>query len=183
MHHLIGRWNRGLTLCRPPSMWWRLPSQSSKTSSRSVGWWRRRSDALRKTRPAWKRRSARRRRRRLPTSRWLKRKSTVIPSYLAPVGRPILWAFLHWSPLEMPSPQRRMLSSCNQHPNLKIPWLDLIAPGVRPAWSREGWSSYASPPRATLGPRRMRPHHRSLPFSPSEVLNLSPPSPRKREVG
>ena len=46
-----------------------------------------------------------------------------------------------------------------------------------------GWLSCASLPQATLGPRRMRPHHRSLPFSPSEVLHLSPPSPQKREVG
>ena len=28
-----------------------------------------------------------------------------------------------------------------------------------------GWPSYVSHPRATLGPRRMRPHNRSLPFS------------------
>ena len=46
-----------------------------------------------------------------------------------------------------------------------------------------GWPNYVSLPQATLGPRRMRPHHRSLPFSPSEVLHLSPPSPQKREVG
>ena len=46
-----------------------------------------------------------------------------------------------------------------------------------------GWPSYASLPQATLGPRRMRPHHRSPPFSPCEVPHLSPPSPRKREVG
>ena len=164
-------------------MQWRLPSRSSKTSSRIVGWWRRRSTTLRKMRPTWRRRSARRRRRRSPMSRWLKRKSAVIPSPLAPLGRPILRASLHWSPLEMPSPQRRMLSSCRQHLNLKIQQLDLTAPGARPARSREGWPNYASPPQATLGPRRMRPHHRSLPFSPSEVLHLSPPSPRKREVG
>ena len=45
-----------------------------------------------KTRPAWKRRSARSRRRRSPTLRWLMRKSVVIPSPLAPVGRLILRA-------------------------------------------------------------------------------------------
>ena len=89
---------------------------------------------------------------------------------------------LHWSLLEMPSPQRRTLSSCRQHPNLKIQRLDLTAPGARPAWSQGRWPSYASPLQATLGTRRMRPHHRSLPFSPSEVLNLSPLLPRKREV-
>ena len=89
---------------------------------------------------------------------------------------------LHWPPLKMLSPQRRMLSSCSRHPNPKIQRLDLTAPGVRPAWSQGRWPSYASPLQASLGMRRMRPHHRSLPFSPSEVLNLSPPSPRKREV-
>ena len=46
-----------------------------------------------------------------------------------------------------------------------------------------GWPSYASLPQATLDPRKMRPHHRSLPFSPSEVLHLNPPLPWKREVG
>ena len=46
-----------------------------------------------------------------------------------------------------------------------------------------GWPSYASLPQATLSLKRMRPHHRSLPFSPSEVLHLSPPLPQKREVG
>ena len=50
---------------------------------------------------------------------------------------------LHWSPQERPSPQRRTLSSCSQHPNLKIQWLDLTAPGARPARSRERWWSYA----------------------------------------
>ena len=50
---------------------------------------------------------------------------------------------LHWSLQERPSPQRRTLSSCSQHPNLKIQWLDLIAPGVRPARSWERWPSYA----------------------------------------
>ena len=67
-------------------------------------------------------------------------------------------------------------------PQPEDPVGDLTAPGVRPARSRERWPSYASPPQANLGMRRMRPHHRSLPFSPSEVLNLSPPSPQKREV-
>ena len=43
---------------------------------------------------------------------------------------------LHLSLLEMSSPQRRMLSLCSQHPNLKIHWLDLTAPGARLAWSR-----------------------------------------------
>ena len=60
-----------------------------------------------------------------------------------------------------------------QAPQPEDQWLDLTAPGARPARSREGWPSYASPPQATLVPRRMRPHHRSLPFSPSEVLNQS----------
>ena len=63
------------------------------------------------------------------------------------------------------APPRRKLSSCSKHPNLRIQRLDLAAPGARPARSWEGWPSYASHPRATLGPRRMRPHHRSLPFS------------------
>ena len=138
---------------------------------------------LRKTRPAWRRKSARRRRRRSPMSRWSKRKSVVILSPLAPVGRPILRASLRWSPPEKPSPQRRMLSSCSKHPNLKIQRLDLTAPGARPAESQGGWPSYASLPQVTLGPRRMRSHHRSVPFSPSEVLHLRPPSPWKREVG
>ena len=39
--------------------------------------------------------------------------------------------------------QRRTLSSCSQHPNLKIQQLDLTAPGVRPARSRERWLNYA----------------------------------------
>ena len=55
-------------------------------------------------------------------------------------------------------------------PNLKIQWLDLTAPGVRPARSREGWPSYASPPQATLGPRRMRP---SIGLYPSFHLRYS----------
>ena len=67
--------------------------------------------------------------------------------------------------LEILSPLRRMLSSCSKHHNLKIQRLDLTAPGARPAQSREGWPSCASLPRTTLGTRRMRPHHRSLPFS------------------
>ena len=162
-------------------MRWRDPSQSSKTSSRIVGCWRRRSIVLRKMRPAWRRRSTRRRRRSL-TSRWSKRKSAVIPSPLAPVERPIPRASLHWSPLEMLSPRRMMLSSCSQHPNVKIQRLDLTAPGARPTRSWEGWSSCASLPQATLGTMRMRPHHRSLPFSPPEVLHLSPLLPWKREV-
>ena len=70
-----------------------------------------------------------------------------------------------WSLLEILSPLRRMLSSCSKHPNLKIPRLDLTAPGVRPARSWEGWLSYASLPQTTLCLRRMRPHYRSLPFS------------------
>ena len=105
------------------------------------------------------------------------------PESSGPVGRPIPRASFCWSPLEKSSPQRRMLSSCSKHPNLKIQQLDLTAPGVRPARSRGEWPSYASLPQATLGPRRMRPHHRSLPFSPSEVLHLSPLLPQKREVG
>ena len=99
-----------------------------------------------------------------------------------PRGEAKTRASFHWSLLEMPSPQRRMLSSYSQHPNLKIQQLDLTAPGVRPAWSQEGWPSCALLPRATLGTRRMRPHHRSLPFSPPEVLHLSPLLPWKREV-
>ena len=67
--------------------------------------------------------------------------------------------------LEIPSPLRRKLSSCSKHPNLRIQRLDLTAPGARPARSWEGWLSYASHPRATLSLRRMRPRHRSLPFS------------------
>ena len=43
--------------------------------------------------------------------------------------------------------------------------LDLTAPGARLPWSQEGWLNYISHPRATLGPRRRRPHNRSLPFS------------------
>ena len=50
---------------------------------------------------------------------------------------------LHWSLLEMLSPQRRTLSSCSQHPNLKIQRLDLTAPGARPARSWKRWPSYA----------------------------------------
>ena len=84
------------------------------------------------------------------------------PKSSGPCGEAVTKS-LHWSLLEMPSPQMRTLSSCSKHPNLKIQWLDLTAPRVRPAQSREGWPNYASPPQATLGPRRMRPHHRSLP--------------------
>ena len=68
------------------------------------------------------------------------------PESSGPHERPILRASLHWSPLEMPSPQRRMLSSCSQHPNLKIQRLDLTAPGARPVRSWEGWPSCASLP-------------------------------------
>ena len=58
-----------------------------------------------------------------------------------------------------------LVSSWMKHPNLRIWQLDLTAPGVRLPWSQEVWPSYVSHPRATLGPRRMRPHNRSLPFS------------------
>ena len=88
------------------------------------------------------------------------------PKSSDPLGRPIPRAFLRWSPWEIPSPRRRTLSSCSQHLSLRIQRLDLTAPGARLVRSREGWPSYASLPQATLGPRRMRPHHRSLPFSP-----------------
>ena len=71
----------------------------------------------------------------------------------------------HWSPVEILSPLRRKLSSCRKHPNLRIQRLDLTAPGVRPPRSQEGWPSYVSHPQATLGPRRMGPHNRSLPSS------------------
>ena len=136
----------------------RAPSPSSRTSLRIVGWWRRSSARLRKTRPA-------RRRRRPPTSRWSMRKNAVIQSPLAPVWRPIPRTSLRWSRVKIPSPQRRKQSSWMKHPNQRIRQLDLAAPGVRPPWSQEGWPSYVSHPRATLGPRRMRPHNRSLPFS------------------
>ena len=46
---------------------------------------------------------------------------------------------LLWIPLVMLSPLRRMPSSCSRHPNLKIPPLDLTAPGVRPVRSWERW--------------------------------------------
>ena len=105
------------------------------------------------------------------------------PESSGPRGEADTEGILRWSPLEKPSPQRRMLSSCSKHPNLKIQRLDLTAPGVRPAQSQGGWPSYASLPQVTLGPRRMRSHHRSVPFSPSKVLHLHPPSPWKREVG
>ena len=72
------------------------------------------------------------------------------PESSGPHGEADTEGLLHWSPLEMPSPQRRTLSSCSKHPNLKIQWLDLTAPGVRPAWSQEGWPNYALPPQATL---------------------------------
>ena len=100
----------------------------------------------------WKRRSARRRRRRStrrrrrrrsPMLRWPKRKSAVILSPLAPRGEADTEGPLHWSPLRMLSPQRRMLSSCSQHPNPKIQRLDLTAPGARPARSQERWPNYA----------------------------------------
>ena len=48
------------------------------------------------------------------------------------------------SPVGIPSPLSRMLSSCRKHPNLRIQWLDLTAPGVRLPQSWEGWLSYAS---------------------------------------
>ena len=87
-----------------------------------------------------------RRRRRPPTSRWSTRRSVVIPSPLAPVWRPIPRTSLRWSPVEIPSPLRRKLSSCRKHPNLRIQRLDLTAPGARPPRSWEGWLSYASHP-------------------------------------
>ena len=74
------------------------------------------------------------------------RKSMVIPSPLAPIWRPIPRTSLHWSPVEIPSPLRRKLSSCSKHLNLRIQRLDLTAPGARPARSWEGWLSYASHP-------------------------------------
>ena len=161
MGSLIGKWNRGWLPCRPPSMQWRPPSQSSKTSLRIVRWWRRSSAALRKTRP-----NRRRRRRRKPLmSRWSMRKNTVIQSPLVPVWRPILRTSLHWSPVKMPSPQKRKQSSWMKHPKLRTRQLDLTAPGVRLPWSQEGWPSYVSHPRATLGPRSMGPHNRSPPSS------------------
>ena len=51
MGGLVGKWNRGWLPCRPPSMRSRPPSQSLRTSLRIVGWWRRSSARLRKTRP------------------------------------------------------------------------------------------------------------------------------------
>ena len=50
---------------------------------------------------------------------------------------------LLWPPLKMLSPLRRMPSSCSQHPNPKIPLLDLTSPGARPVQSRERWPSCA----------------------------------------
>ena len=65
------------------------------------------------------------------------------PEPLAPVGRLVLRAPLHWSLLEMLSPPRRMPSSCSRHPNPKIQLLDLTAPGARPVQSQERWLSCA----------------------------------------
>ena len=160
MGGLVGRWNRGWLPCRPPSMWSRTPSPGSRTSLRIVGWWRRSFAGLRKMRPA-----RRRRRRRPLTLRWSTRKNAVIQCPLAPVWRPILRTSLRWSLVKIPSPQRRKRSSWMKHPKLRIRQLDLTAPGARLPRSQEGWPSYVSHPRATLSPRRMGPHNRSLPFS------------------
>ena len=65
------------------------------------------------------------------------------PEPSGPCGEADTKGPLHWSPQERPSPQRRTLSSCSRHPNLKIQWLDLTAPGVRPARSRERWPNCA----------------------------------------
>ena len=62
---------------------------------------------------------------------------------MAPMERLILRAPLHWPPLKMLSPPRRMLSSCSRHPNPKIQQLDLTAPGARPARSQERWPNCA----------------------------------------
>ena len=87
---------------------------------------------------------------------------------------------LRWSPVEIPSPQRKKQSSWMKHPNLRIWQLDLTAPGglrrdgrvmshiPEPPWARGGWD-----PTIGLYPSLTYP----------EVLRLSPPSPRKREVG
>ena len=50
---------------------------------------------------------------------------------------------LHWPPLKMLSSLRRTPSSCSRHPNPKIQWLDLTAPGARPVRSQERWPSCA----------------------------------------
>ena len=65
------------------------------------------------------------------------------PESSGPHGEADTKGLLHLSPLKMPSPQRRTLSSCSQHPNLKIQQLDLTAPGARPAQSQERWLNYA----------------------------------------
>ena len=65
------------------------------------------------------------------------------PESSGPCGEADIEGPLHWPPLKMLSPPRRMLSSCSQHPNLKIQWLDLTAPGVRPARSWERWLNCA----------------------------------------
>ena len=58
-----------------------------------------------------------RRRRRTPTLRWLRRKSAVMLSPLAPKGRLVLRTSLLQIPLVMLSPLRRTPSSCSRHPN------------------------------------------------------------------
>ena len=65
------------------------------------------------------------------------------PESSGPRGGLIPRAPLHWPLLKMLSPPRRTPSSCSQHPNPKIQWLDLTAPGARPVRSWERWPSCA----------------------------------------
>ena len=65
------------------------------------------------------------------------------PESSGPCGEADTKGILHWPPLKMLSSPRRTPSSCSQHPNLKIQWLDLTAPGVRPVRSQERWPSCA----------------------------------------
>ena len=71
------------------------------------------------------------------------------PESSGPMERLIPRAPLHWPLLKMLSSQRRTLSSCSRHPNPKIQQLDLTAPGVRPAQSRERWPNCPNLPKPT----------------------------------
>ena len=156
MGRLTKRWSRGWLPYRPPSLQSSIPSQSSKTSWKTVKCWRKRLIRLRRRRPD---RTSPASERRPPTLKWSTRKNLVIQSPLAPIWRPTLRTTLRQPQVEIPFPWKKRTSSWVKHPNLRI-----TAPGARPPWYKEGWQSYVSHPQPALGLRRERPH-RSLLFS------------------
>ena len=104
MGGLVKRWSRGWLPYRPPSMQLRTPSQSSRTSLRIAGWWRKRFIGLKRRRPA---RTSPALERRPPMSKWSTRKNVVTQSPLARIWRPMPRTTLHRPQVEIPFPQRK----------------------------------------------------------------------------